>query len=62
MRGDRTLFARWDEVEYSWKFVDNILEAWKNNPPTFPNYEAGTWGPKEAEALLQKDQRDWINR
>ncbi|MBB6214434.1 glucose-6-phosphate 1-dehydrogenase [Anaerosolibacter carboniphilus] len=62
MRGDRTLFARWDEVEYAWKFVDNILEAWKNHPPIFPNYEAGTWGPGEADKLLQKDHRNWINR
>lgn len=61
MRGDATLFARWDEVEYSWRFVDNILEAWKNQTPNFPNYEAGTWGPKEAEMLLQKDKRNWIN-
>lgn len=61
MRGDTTLFARWDEVEYSWKFVDSILEAWKNQNPIFPNYEAGTWGPKEAEQLLQKDKRSWIN-
>ncbi|AKL95678.1 glucose-6-phosphate 1-dehydrogenase Zwf [Clostridium aceticum] len=61
MRGDSTLFARWDEVEYSWRFVDNILEAWRNQKPDFPNYGAGTWGPKEADILLNKDKRSWIN-
>ncbi|MDF2547636.1 MAG: glucose-6-phosphate dehydrogenase [Anaerosolibacter sp.] len=62
MRGDATLFARWDEVEYAWKFIDSILEGWKDHIPVFPNYEAGTWGPKEADELLEKDQRNWINR
>ncbi|AOY77487.1 glucose-6-phosphate dehydrogenase [Clostridium formicaceticum] len=61
MRGDSTLFARWDEVEYSWRFVDSILEGWKKQKPVFPNYEAGTWGPKETDLLLQKDKRGWIN-
>lgn len=35
IRGDATLFARWDEVEYSWRYVDQIFEAWKNSVPNF---------------------------
>ena len=61
MRGDSTLFTRWDEVEYSWKFVDAIAEAWKDKTPDFPNYQPGTWGPKEASELLLKDNRMWWN-
>lgn len=61
MKGDSTLFTRWDEVEYSWKFVDTIAETWSNEKINFPNYKAGTWGPKEADELLAKDGRKWWN-
>lgn len=60
MLGDTTLFARADEVLESWKIFTPILDYWKNHPPkNFPNYESGTWGPKEAEEMLEKDQRKW---
>ncbi|SFQ94793.1 glucose-6-phosphate dehydrogenase [Desulfoscipio geothermicus] len=58
MRGESTLFARWDEVEYAWKFVDNIAAAWQTRQPGFPNYPAGSWGPREAAALLAGDNRN----
>ncbi len=61
IRGDATLFARWDEVEYSWRFVDQIFEAWENSDPQFPNYDPWTWGPKESDELLERDNRRWIN-
>ncbi len=61
IKGDATLFTRWDEVEYSWKFIDSIINAWKEYEPNFPNYDPGTWGPKESDLLLQKDNRFWIN-
>jgi glucose-6-phosphate 1-dehydrogenase len=60
MLGDGTLFAHRDGVEATWALMTPILEAWKKNPPTdFPNYEAGTWGPAAADALLKKDERRW---
>lgn len=60
MRGDSTLFTRRDEVEQAWALVDGILQSWRNAPPPdFPNYEAGTWGPPEADALIQRDGRRW---
>ncbi len=59
MKGDSTLFTRWDEVEYSWRFIDTIAKAWEREKPLFPNYDAGTWGPKEADELLRKDGRKW---
>lgn len=61
IRGDSTLFARWDEVEYSWKYVDKIAEVWRNETPNFPNYEPMTWGPEDAEKLLQRDNFKWWN-
>jgi glucose-6-phosphate 1-dehydrogenase len=60
MLGDGTLFTRGDEVEASWTFIDRIEKAWaESKPPAFPNYAAGTWGPEEAEKLLEKDGRTW---
>ena len=60
IRGDATLFARWDEVYYSWVFIDKIIQRWKTQSPIFPNYKDGKWGPKEAQLLLQKDNLGWI--
>ncbi len=60
MIGDSTLYARADAVKASWKFVDPILQAWKNNheiPLYF--YEANTWGPKEANALFGDKELKW---
>lgn len=61
MRGDSTLFTRWDEVEYSWRLVDTIVEVWKEEKPFFPNYAAGTWGPDKAGILLTRSDRRWWN-
>lgn len=60
MIGDSTLYARVDAVKASWKFVDPILEAWKNNPdiPLY-FYESNTWGPKEANALFGDKELKW---
>ena len=60
MIGDATLFQRADMVEAGWSVVAPILDVWKALPPrAFPNYGAGTWGPKEAEELLERDGRQW---
>ncbi|HHY47395.1 MAG TPA: glucose-6-phosphate dehydrogenase [Firmicutes bacterium] len=63
IRGDRTLFTRWDEVEEAWKFVEPIINYWRGSAgkPRFPNYAAGEWGPKEAEELLRRDGRTWYD-
>ncbi len=58
--GDSTLFTRSDEVEAAWGFVSDILRAWEHlPPPSFPNYESGSWGPREADRLLYRDGREW---
>ncbi|HEY4035025.1 MAG TPA: glucose-6-phosphate dehydrogenase [Ktedonobacteraceae bacterium] len=62
MVGDSTLFIRRDEVEASWSIVDSITDAWRDMPAnTIASYLAGTWGPEEAEALIEKDGRTWAN-
>lgn len=60
MSGDATLFARRDEVEQAWEFVDGIREAWNGgNAPRLDFYPAGTWGPHEADELLARDGAVW---
>ncbi len=62
MIGDQTLFQRADMVEAGWSVVNPILDVWKALPPrNFPNYASGTWGPKEADELLERDGRRWRN-
>lgn len=60
MIGDSTLYARADAVLASWKFVDPIIEAWKNNPqiPMY-FYEALSWGPKEANSIFDDKFTEW---
>lgn len=61
MSGDATLFARRDEVEEAWAFVDPIEKAWsaKEDQPGLFSYPAGSWGPEEADELLARDGRAW---
>jgi glucose-6-phosphate 1-dehydrogenase len=62
MIGDATLFQRADMVEAGWSIVNPVLDVWKALPPrNFPNYPAGTWGPKESEDLMDRDHRRWRN-
>jgi glucose-6-phosphate 1-dehydrogenase len=58
MRGDATLFTRNDEVDAQWSIIDPILQAWSQGSPPLAEYEAGTPGPVEAEALLGEG-RHW---
>jgi glucose-6-phosphate 1-dehydrogenase len=57
--GDATLFIRADEVARSWRIVDPLLACWQQAPDPIPLYHAGTWGPKEAAQLIEKDARNW---
>src|SRR5256714_558547 len=62
MIGDQTLFQRADMVEAGWCVVSPLLDVWKALPPrNFPNYAAGTWGPRDAEDLMERDGRHWRN-
>lgn len=58
--GDQMLFARQDWVERSWSLITPLLQHWKETSPlSFPNYQAGTCGPKEADELIERNGRRW---
>lgn len=59
MMGDATLFMRADEVEAQWQIVKPILDHWETSRTEPAFYPAGSWGPKEADALLARAQRHW---
>jgi glucose-6-phosphate 1-dehydrogenase len=60
MMGDATLFQRADMVEAGWRVIQPVLDAWSAVPAkSFPNYAAGSWGPKEADELLAQDGHAW---
>jgi glucose-6-phosphate 1-dehydrogenase len=60
MIGDATLFARHDFVEASWALITPVHEAWREQrATTIPAYEAGEWGPAEADALIAREGRRW---
>jgi glucose-6-phosphate 1-dehydrogenase len=60
MEGDSTLFTRHDWVELAWSLVDPIIQVWNlSKPRNFPNYDAGSWGPKEADEFMAREGRRW---
>jgi glucose-6-phosphate 1-dehydrogenase len=60
IEGDSTLFTRHDWVESAWSLMDPIIQVWNlSKPKTFPNYDAGCWGPREADEFMQRDGRRW---
>lgn len=61
LMGDQTLFNRWDGIETSWEFTDPLVALAKEQNYRFPNYEAGSSGPKEADELPAKDGRQWVS-
>ena len=62
VRGDATLFDRGDNVEAAWALVDPILDVWSAAKSAgVPPYAGGSWGPREADVLLERDGRRWYN-
>ena len=60
MAGDATLFMRRDAVEAAWEFVMPLIDHWGRSRSRFlPQYQAGTWGPLEADRLIEQDHRSW---
>ena len=62
MKGDATLYAHGDSVEYAWRFVEPILNAWENDSdiPVY-GYPAGSWGPMVADDMIQPEDLTWRN-
>jgi glucose-6-phosphate 1-dehydrogenase len=61
MIGDPTLYTREDMVEASWRAVQPILDDWQSRKFDFPNYEPGSWGPKESDEMLARNGHEWRN-
>lgn len=61
IEGDRTLFIRFDEVEWAWRVVDPILKNWAVEREYIPTYPAGSWGPSDANRLFDSDDQAWRN-
>ncbi len=59
IKGDRSLFLRFDEVEYAWRIVDPILQTWAVERDFITTYPAGSWGPKETRRLFDKENQFW---
>jgi glucose-6-phosphate 1-dehydrogenase len=60
MAGDATLFMRRDQVEAAWQFVMPILNRWEQmRVLDLPEYQCGTWGPVEADRIIERDGRAW---
>ncbi|HEX7151706.1 MAG TPA: glucose-6-phosphate dehydrogenase [Thermoanaerobaculia bacterium] len=59
MVGDATLFARRDEIETAWAWLDPLLQTWAGDGAAPEPYSAGTWGPPSADTLLERDGRKW---
>ena len=60
MNNDPTLFMRADQIEAAWQVLLPVLERWAEaSPRNFPNYAAGTWGPKAADELLARAGHRW---
>jgi glucose-6-phosphate 1-dehydrogenase len=61
IRGDATNFIRFDEVEWAWRVVDPILKFWAQEHDFIPTYQAGSWGPEEANRLFEWEYQSWRN-
>lgn len=61
IEGDRTLFIRFDEVEWAWRVVAPILEQWRRDREAVAAYPAAGWGPDEAARLFEGPDREWRN-
>jgi glucose-6-phosphate 1-dehydrogenase len=59
--GDSTLYARRDMAERGWEIVAPVIDEWARggDAASFPNYEAGTWGPRRAFEIVERDGRAW---
>jgi glucose-6-phosphate 1-dehydrogenase len=59
MRGDHSLFLRYDEVEWAWRVVDPVLMVWSMERDFISTYPAGTWGPRGTHRLFDREDQFW---
>lgn len=61
IQGERSLFLRYDEVEWAWRVVDPVLKVWNNEREFIHHYPAGSWGPAESARLFDAEDQAWRN-
>ncbi len=62
LHGDASLFAREDEIELSWQFIDPVIEGFATgDAPPLEIYPRGSWGPRGADELLAREGRSWLH-
>ncbi len=61
IEGDKSLFIRFDEVEWAWRVVDPILKYWAQERDFIHTYSAGSWGPAESDRLFDSEDTLWRN-
>jgi glucose-6-phosphate 1-dehydrogenase len=59
IHGDPTLYSRGDWIEQAWQLTQPVLDHWPRTPGPLPQYEAGSWGPAEADAFIARDGGKW---
>ncbi len=59
IHGDPTLYSRGDWIEQAWRLTQPILDHWATAPAPLPQYEAGSWGPNEADTFIARDGGKW---
>ncbi len=59
IKGDRSLFLRYDEVEYAWGIVDPVLRVWATEQEFIPEYPSGAWGPKGSRRIFDDAELKW---
>ncbi|MDD2213277.1 MAG: glucose-6-phosphate dehydrogenase [Oscillospiraceae bacterium] len=61
IQGDHSMFSQWDQIEASWQFANQILQAWTEAGQPLATYTPGSAGPEEAKRLLAPEQREWLH-
>lgn len=61
VRGERFWFSQWDQIEASWKYVDEIRKRYHDKKLPVYEYEAGSYGPRAAEEMLKKSGDHWLD-
>jgi glucose-6-phosphate 1-dehydrogenase len=62
LEGDRSLFLRYDEIEYAWRVIDPVIKTWSTESEFIHGYKSGSWGPQEDAKLFDHEDHAWRNQ
>ena len=61
IKGERSWFSKWDQIEASWKYVDAIRDKYRLGGVPIHVYKPGSDGPDAAEQLLNSYGHSWFD-